>query len=480
MNIKSFLFIFLLLPSSVFSQKLSWSVSQKVDGRMVYTEILGKYNNYYYVVKYDKKSKQSFKIEKYRNNLSPSHSYEFKASKNQSIEKIILVEGNVQIYKSYFDKESKEIKLDVTVLNTGLVPVIKDRNIARTQMNKGSSRIFTMSLDEYNNQLLLTFPINKKENITYFQIQIYDKLINKKSENTLTISHEDEFTLSNIGLFDNVFTAVMRSNYNKKNRIQKYVYSFLKYNILENKLIIIDLFDKTYKSNIPKYSYNKLTGEFLVSSFFGEYEKAGISGIEYMKICKNCDSAYYNRILFSEHLENELLGKNTKKENLENYHLRKIVMRNDGGIIFIGEYFSVQREFYNDYYAINSNYVKYFYRYSDLVLFSISPEGKIDWTKVIRKEQVSMNDDGYYSSFLIGATKSKMLLVYNDLSRSNWHLVSNEIDPSGEIDSDILVGKNTFDGFLIPKNGKQVSENELLIPGFDRKKGFVLLKIELL
>jgi hypothetical protein len=183
--------------------------------------------------------------------------------------------------------------------------------------------------------------------------------------------------------------------------------------------------------------------------------------------------------LFSEQLESELLGKNTKKENLENYHLRKIVMRNDGGIIFIGEYFSVQREFYNDYYAINSNYVKYFYRYSDLVLFSISHEGKIDWTKVIRKEQVSMNDDGYYSSFLIGAEKNKMLLVYNDLSRSNWHLVSNEIDPEGEIDSDILVGKNTFDGFLIPKNGKQVSENEILIPGFDRKKGFVLLKIEL-
>jgi len=59
----------------------------------------------------------------------------------------------------------------------------------------------------------------------------------------------------------------------------------------------------------------------------------------------------------------------------------------------------------------------------------------------------------------------------------DFNLIYYQIDPNGNVEHSILVDGNTFNGYLIPKIGYQVSNNEMIIPGFNRKKGFVLLKI---
>ena len=79
-----------------------------------------------------------------------------------------------------------------------------------------------------------------------------------------------------------------------------------------------------------------------------------------------------------------------------------------------------------------------------------------------------MDDDGVFSSFCALVNSEQFLILYNDdISRRN------KITPAIISSKGILSrGKSVpmSEGFIIlPRSGKQVSENELLIPAYKKR-----------
>src|SRR6185295_17306749 len=52
--------------------------------------------------------------------------------------------------------------------------------------------------------------------------------------------------------------------------------------------------------------------------------------------------------------------------------------------------------------------------YNDMLLVSVKPDGTLEWSEVLKKKQISEDDDGFFSSYCLATTADKLHFVYND------------------------------------------------------------------
>jgi hypothetical protein len=106
------------------------------------------------------------------------------------------------------------------------------------------------------------------------------------------------------------------------------------------------------------------------------------------------------------------------------------------------------------------------FQFNDIIAFSINPEGKMEWSSVMRKKQASEDDNGTYSSFLTMNEKEKLRFVYLDDISFSGTLNAYVLNSMGKYTRDILFNQEDKDVMLLPKLGKQVSPNEIVLPSY--------------
>ncbi len=477
---KSIQILLLVLFPSLFlsGQKVVWSIPQKIKGRIVYTQIIGGFENNYYITRFDKKTRQSFIIEKYIYNMKFAGQYSFRIEKNTSVEKITLLNKNILIFYSQYIRKEKIYKLYCHVLNENLNLIRKGIFIASSQVKFSGNRIFSISPDFYNDRILVTYPIKQTDKEIFYKAVILDAALNHVLENTYSLFSVDNDHVEEVSLADYFVLYIIKLKHSKL-RSKMPLYSMVYFDLKNNLKRTINLFNDSIQFNSYVLKFNPLENNILISGFISYLNNSGSIGIGAYKIEPEENKGELSLMLFDREMISRIMGSSRSYEEVKNYFPRDVIFRSDGGYNFIAEYFHVEKEVYTDYYNINHTYVKYFYRFSDIVVFSISPQNQIDWYRIIHKDQVSLNDEGYYSSFIHGSHPAQLVFVYNNMERSNWNLMIQKIKSDGSVSNDILVKSNEFDGLIIPKLGKQVSENELILPAYSRKKGFQLLKIML-
>lgn len=470
--------IFIGATTQSYSQELAWSVAKKVKSRIIYTNILGAFNNSYYVVRFNKKTKQTFIIERYNRKLSIGNEFEFKLNKKYNVDKIILLDGKVLIFYSIYDRGEKIYNLYCDILNSNLNVIKKRRFVTSTKVKSSNEHLFRIEKDIASKQFLVFYPSEIIGDNIKFGFYVTDVNFAKHYHTKVNIGFANDFKIEDIYLSEKSVGVILSSQFGKLLNKRKQL-SFLYYDFEKEKREFVNLFNDSIKFTNVAFKYDLVNKSFTLNGFYSYLKERESIGVAFLNINRLDDRRTFRYIRFSDRIISDIMGRKKTKGNIEDFYPREVTMRNDGGIIFSGEYFDVQKEYYNDYYNFNLSYVKYYYRYSDVFIMSINPDGNVDWFEIIRKDQVTMNDDGYYSSFLIGNSYDKLLVLYNDLEKNKWNLMSNQINPNGKLETKILVNGNQFDGYLIPKIGKQVNSNEILIPGFGKKKGFILLKIRI-
>lgn len=161
---------------------------------------------------------------------------------------------------------------------------------------------------------------------------------------------------------------------------------------------------------------------------------------------------------------------------LQNYTIEKVILRSDGGAVIIAEVAYTSEFSYYDYFS--QTYVRRVeYHFENAAIFSVNADGTIHWNTVLRKTQVSTDDYGVYSSFIPAITEEKINFVYNDdLDKTNAvKLFSVSKDGKPE-EKPITKPEDRI--LIIPRSGKQVSENEIVVPCWQRKN-LTLIKITL-
>lgn len=163
----------------------------------------------------------------------------------------------------------------------------------------------------------------------------------------------------------------------------------------------------------------------VVSGTYGEGSAAGAQGVFLMRI--DLDSQQVRQQYFKEFPREFMTSDMTVDEinrierredrgqsgpELYNYAIRNIFPLDDGSTMVVAEQLYVYQQSYSDMRGVSQTVSHYYF--NDLIVFRITADGTFNWMTRIPKEQYSVNDYGFYSSFRCFVNQGKLVCFFND------------------------------------------------------------------
>jgi hypothetical protein len=355
-----------------------------------------------------------------------------------------------------------------------------------------NNRIYTVQSSEDKSKLII-FKINSKNKRSYLltTVLMNERLeLLKKSRIAIPMEERNDFIndfyLDNDG--DLVFSKFFRNNNDNISKAA-FVVKYAQADTLQmNELNI----EKTWldEIHIKVDNFNK---RYILTSFYFQERKGNIEGYYLFVWDKTSTRPYIESTLaFSDELRKESKGDASIKTAFNDYFIRNIITRKDGGFIIGSEAYYTTSRFNNwnrwDYlYGSpfmstfnNSNYYSPYYSNSfwgsrmnnnqavrhhanNIVVLSFDNQGKPEWNNVIGKTQFDDESDDLLSYQLMN-TGGQVHFLFNQQERRNNLLSDYSIQPDGKMNRNPTL-KNLDKGYeFMPKYGKQVSARQMIVP----------------
>jgi hypothetical protein len=228
---------------------------------------------------------------------------------------------------------------------------------------------------------------------------------------------------------------------------------------------------------------DNINSRIYIGGFYSEKKNGNYEGVLYTYFDIN-SKTFQNRknIAFDEQMR-IATGERSKKRAFNDYYVRQLIVRNDGGFILVSEDFSITTRntyspgfgYYSMYYPTMQNAVRE-YHYGDILVMSYNGEGVREWHQFIRKEQYSQEDGGIFSSYALMNTGGTLGFMFNDFNTSRSRIQLATVDPEGKKDTRSLAANKADDPDWLPRSGKQVSAREMVVPCL-RKRQICFAKI---
>lgn len=447
------------------------------------------------------------------------------------------VAGNVLIYKntrgSYamsvydFDMKQKErVKLDFLperIINADFLAYpdycfmfyqYQKRNIVYAMAAKldGNGQIMgkpiVMDTTEIgflaNNKIYSVINSDDKEYIGLFKINskneehfllttsIFDKNLEKKDKQFIHISMPErhdyltEFVIDNSG--DLAFVRAVQSQENDK--IQKLFFFEKKLGSNEVKESPIPLNNQSLDDvRVKVDNFNK---HYIISSFYSKSRRGNIEGL-YTCILDKGASVPKSVVAyeFNDNLRTDAKGDNSVKGAFNDYFIRNLIVRKDGGFLLAAEsFFSTGRGgimnrydyMYGspflrpmDYYSFSPYGYGYpWYRYNNLgqstrynaqniAVFSFDSSGSMSWSNILNKNQYDDETDAFIGYSLLN-TGDQLHFLFNQQEKRMQLLSDQSISPSGQLTRNPTL-KNLDQGYdFMARYGKQVGSRQIIFP----------------
>jgi hypothetical protein len=284
----------------------------------------------------------------------------------------------------------------------------------------------------------------------------------------------EEMSLSADGDIALLITKRVKASPNEKRRIMTYslVTSMRKEQGFTEKPLSVS--DKTMLE--AALSIDNVNRKAVVTGFFADRDDMGGLGVFYAAQSFAAGSSLDMRTCpITGELRLKIIGdrSNNLQENIY-YPIQRVILRNDGGAVLLAEEAFTNEYSYYDYFT-QSFTRRVEYHYDNIFIISLNSDCTIDWSTVIRKNQDSVDDAGVYSSFCSAITEEKFYVVFNrDISR-NSTVAAGSVTNTGIQDEKNIVSPSEHI-LIIPSSGKQISENEMIIPVL-QKRNLSLAKI---
>ena len=354
------------------------------------------------------------------------------------------------------------------------------------------NKIYTVLTSEDKSSIGI-FKINSKNKKVYLMTTL---LLNEKLEmqkkSRLAIPMEErndylgDFHLDNEG--DLVFCKFFR---NSNDNISRAILA-IKYAQADTLMMRELNIEKTWldEIHIKVDNFNK---RYLLTSFFYNERKGNIDGF-YFYVWDKIKAApfFESSSVFTDELRKEARGDATVKMAFNDYFIRNIIARKDGGYIIGSESYYTTSRFNNwnrwDYlygspYMSSSNnnyyYSPYYnnfwwtsrsnnnqavrYHADNITVLSFNSSGQIEWSNIMGKSQFDDESDDLLSYQLMN-TGGQIHFLFNQQERKNNLLNDYSIGPDGQMTRNPTL-KNLDRGYeFMPKYGKQVSARQMIIP----------------
>lgn len=460
------------------AQKIDISSSSKLNSKISKFRVLGKTGNKILVERY---GNNMHYLDVYNSNLRVISSKQIPLEKNEYLKKIWLQPKKSWIIKLQHNKNSTAIQAQKFDENIRIADKLMTLDSIKERKDLLESNLRTqLSLNE--NKLLMYAPIFNQGKVDYFYSRVYDDNLKLLTQKKITDPELTSNTFIKAFLFNNGAYLFVTTN----EELNKFYFTYV------NQSGEIS----TYDFNPIKHIFKKLHFEIdennqaiIASGFFSQEnenrkDRNGAEEFFITKIELNSFTNLYTEIIpFSQELYTNLTGKQSQNDppQLFTFYINSIIPKNDGGAIVLAEsYFKNEEEYLNNSYfsvsGLNNYTTTTIYNYNDIIAYHIDKDGQFIDYEIIRKKQVSQNDNGSYSSFYVANLQNELKLLYLDeiLIESHLNQASISNNRNSKTTNILNIGSNNV--LPVVNMSKQTSPTEVIVPSFYKNK-LQLIKI---
>lgn len=377
---------------------------------------------------------------------------------------VVELDSVFQMLYGYFEQDSMLLRYriydnSVRLLDSAEFFRVHKRDVRRKIISTNSddsSHILLLTEDEQENLLVMIF--NSVNRRLFWSSKIELAADFKKSLDEILLTDKGDFVM----LFkENEWTS-------SKENLSMLIISPRK-GLKKYTSIGID----DYIGSNILLDYDNLNEKLLLTGIYSEKKSKESKGYFYLseKLDMIDNETQLKYISFQDKLYEELVqGRKRKSRVLEDIGLKDVIFRKDGGFLLISE---IEREYsrrnpYSGY--ARTGYDNYSrrawidYYNDDIIISSISPEGKLDWNKVLYKKQFSQDDEGIYSSYFIMKSPSRLRFIYNDEIKKHNTVSEYLMDPAGKVARNSLLSTAYQNMKLRFRDAIQISSNSLIVP----------------
>ncbi|HMR93631.1 MAG TPA: hypothetical protein PKC69_15020 [Chitinophagaceae bacterium] len=484
------LLFFLTVADRAHSQRIVYSEPDKEDSRRLNFEIIGKINGNFLIYKnirsknwisiLDNDMKQVARVEQ---DYLPD---------NDRVINVDFFPYNDFCYMIYQYRKRNIIYCAAAKIDGNGNKMGDLIELDTTQVSFGAdNKIYSVISSEDKSKLMI-FKINSKNKKLYtITTLLLDNQLSLQKKSRLAIPMDDrndylnEFQLDNDGdLIFVKFDRVNNENIGNASFFIKYAQadSFDVYELKRDEKMYFDEF------RVKPDNYNK---RYFITSFYFSQRRGNVEGYYfYIWDKQKKQLVIENTLAFSEELRREARGNSSTKTAFNDYFIRNIINRRDGGFIIASEssYTTSRGGGWNrwnnlygspfmrsyDYYYYSPYYNSFWgnrwndnqnVRYSadNVVVVSFDSNGNREWNSVIAKQQFDDQTDDMLSYTLMN-TGGQLHFLFNNMEKRLQLLTDFSLEPDGKINRNPTL-KNLDRGYtFMPKYAKQVSARQVIIP----------------
>ena len=485
--------LFVAISAPSFAQRIVYSQPSDDDSRRMNFEVIGKVSGNFLI--YKNIRNKSF-ITLYNNEMEEISRIEQEYIPDERLINVDFFAYNDFVYIIYqYQKKNvvycNSAKIDGSGKRISDVVTLDTSHIRFTASNK-----IYPSITSENKNKLMVFKINSRNKSKFVVTTLLydaDLALQKRSQFVLPMDERednlDEFNLDNDG--DLIFTKFNRNNNETINATQ-----LLWKPATEDTLnSIIIPHEKMWLDEIH-IKVDNVNKRYFLTSFYYTKKRGNIEGFYFYVWDKQSRQPFLqNALVLGDDLRRDAKGDANMKMAFNDYFVRNIVIKKDGGFIINTEaYYTTSRgggwnrwnylygaplgsfDYYSSYSPLyNSWYWRDRYnsfqnvrRHADnITVLSFDNAGKLVWSGVIHKEQFDDESDDRIS-YLMANTGSQIHYLFNVDERRALLLNDYTLSPDGELNHNPTL-KNLDKGYeFLPKYGKQVSSYQLIIPCYYR------------
>lgn len=483
----SALFVSLLLWFTGVAQTADFSSPTRMSAKLNRVRIIGK-NQDGYVVRF---SGSEELIHVYDNDLklAAARTLDFKSGDGY-LQQILLNKTGASLI--YLHAEKKQTMLMMQPVNSKFLdmskPLVIDTFDDRRELVDDNLH-FKVSMDQ--NYMLFYYPVFAEGKIESMQMTCMDRSGTVIYKTRLAINRPEKDMEYAKALVDNAGNGYLIFTAEKDGRDNVYGDEYFVMRVDKNDGRQTSYSIKCEKEIFgePQFDLDNVNGNLVFCGFYddkGDPADAAASGFFFIRydapngVIKQTTYTPFPMAFMSSLTGRDATGMSNR---LFTFNIRKTLLRLDGGALIVAESVikdkrevvtmspSIMSTPYNTYRTV------YTYAYNDIIAFSFKPDGTIDWDVIMRKKQLSEDDNGYNSSFAVVNEKDKIHMLYLDEISTSAALNEYKLTSKGTTERMILFGQEEKDVYVIPKLAKQVAPNETVMPSV-KNGSFRLVRVQ--
>lgn len=487
-GLKTLFLLLLLAPVFLQAQQIVFSEPAREDTRDMNFDIIGRVNKNILIFK---NLRQRYTLNVYNDSmiLKDKIDLDFIPGKAFNVDYVAYPDFFYLIYQhqkkgvvycmaAKVDGNGKQIG-EAVQLDTTSIGFLGDNKIYSTVNSEDKKRIMVFKIQ------------HKDERLNFTTLLFNDslKLLHKTRYQLEYNERKDvlsDFAVDNQGnfVFAYAYKKNGRDNFSEISiaikRVEQDTFAFHKLNLNGN-----------YGDEV-KLKVDNLNKKYILSSFYYKERNGNIQGLWVNIWDAVADSVHANVITeFDDELKANAKSSGSSKYAFNDFFIRNIILKRDGGFFLTAEDFSSQSSGYNNWNRYNylygspfvSPYDYYFYNpygyyyrpfnsfynqsvryyYDNVLVINFSKNAYPEWSNIIHKQQFSDDNDNYLS-FNIFNTGAEIHFLYNDISKREKLLSENIISPDGSTRRNPTL-KTYEKGYeLMPRYAKQIGARQVIVP----------------